>query len=484
MAFVAARTSAGTKRQVNEDACCIEVAETPLGEVLMAVVCDGVGGLSRGNVASSTVIDRFTSWFERELPALMEGMVEGGRFDFGIVKAVWGVLLQDLNELIRTYGARTGARLGTTFTGIVACGGRYLVGHVGDCRAYLMDATSFRQLTEDQTLVAKQLADGEITAEEARRAPKNVILQAVGSQRALNPVFYEGLFTANDLFVICCDGAYHRAENEGVRKLFQSLDYRNEAVLAETCDTLLQFDMDYGEKDNLTVVCFSGALAGAGEAVVEPVRPVTVAASVDVEDDAPTMVGADEGFDEDDLATMVESDEDDLATMVDAGEDADEDELATTVESDEDEDDVVTMVADDGSGEDDLATMVDGGDEDDLATMVDAGDNADEDDLATMVEAGDEDDLATMVDAGEDADEDDLATMVADDGDDWDDDDWDDDDLGLPTFSSHASDDEDEDEDEDEEPAWASDFEDEAPTMVVGDLDDDDLPTMVEGADA
>ena len=39
MAYVAARTSAGTRKQVNEDACCVEVAQTPLGEVLMAVVC-------------------------------------------------------------------------------------------------------------------------------------------------------------------------------------------------------------------------------------------------------------------------------------------------------------------------------------------------------------------------------------------------------------------------------------------------------------
>lgn len=44
MAYLAARTDKGVRKQVNEDACCIEVAQTSFGEVLMAVVCDGVGG--------------------------------------------------------------------------------------------------------------------------------------------------------------------------------------------------------------------------------------------------------------------------------------------------------------------------------------------------------------------------------------------------------------------------------------------------------
>ena len=418
MAFAAASSNAGTHRPVNEDACCIEAAQTDMGEVLMAIVCDGVGGLSRGNVASSTVVDRFARWFEGELPLLMEGMAESGRFDFGMVQAVWGALLQNLNDLIRDYGVKAGGKLGTTFTGIMACGGHYLVGHVGDCRAYQMSARSFAQITQDQTLVAKRLAAGEITEEEARRSPKNVILQAVGTQRVLNPVFSEGSYTADDLFVICCDGAYHRAENEGIRKIFQGLDYRNGQALQAACDTLLQVDMDYGEKDNLTVACFSGALAAPGETVLMEAAqaaahaPRHSAPAPEVEDGLPTMV---DGMDEDDLPTAVEpdgSDEDDLPTMVDASDDTgDEDDLPTMVDTPDDEDDAPTMV-DFDEDEDDLPTMVDAndaaGDEDDLPTMVDASDDpVDEDDLPTMVDAGepsdltDEDDLPTMVEGGD-----------------------------------------------------------------------------------
>ena len=334
---------------------------------------------------------------------LMEGMVAEGSFDFQTVKAVWGALLQTQNELIRTHGIKTGTRLGTTFTGAIACGGRYLVGHVGDCRAYQLDKASFSQITEDQTEVARKLAAGEITAEEARRMPKNVILQAVGSGRVLVPAFYEGTCGPNELFVICCDGAYHRAENEGIRQIFQRACFTDEQSLGKACQDLLDYDLQMGEKDNLTVVCFS--LAAAEEAVV-----VQAPAVAPVEDDLPTMVESDE----DDLPTMVEGDEDDLPTMVEADESG-EDDLPTIVEADDlAEDDLPTMVEPAISDEDDLPTMVeaDVSDEDDLPTMVESSDS-DEDDLPTMVETddSDEDDLPTMVEPDA-SDEDDLPTMV------------------------------------------------------------------------
>ena len=43
MAIVAACTDKGAKRSVNQDACCVQVAQTSFGEVIMAIVCDGVG---------------------------------------------------------------------------------------------------------------------------------------------------------------------------------------------------------------------------------------------------------------------------------------------------------------------------------------------------------------------------------------------------------------------------------------------------------
>lgn len=323
----------------------------------MAIVCDGVGGLARGNVASATVVDRFDDWFVNELPALMEGMIQQGSFQMPTVKAIWGALLAQLNEMIQAYGTKEGSKLGTTFTGLIACDDRYLVAHVGDCRAYRMSAAGFEQLTEDQTLINKQLAAGEITEEEAAARPQNVILQSVGTERVLKPEFYEGSFGADDLFVICCDGAYKRAGNEGVRQTFQAIDYRNEEVLTLACDELMRKDMEHGEKDNLTVVCLSGALAGPDGSVAAPQTAPTTYATVtggtptgeawtDAEEDAEELVTAvydDEGEQEEPAAAApsAAAEGDDTPTTVESigvaeafAQAADEgDDTPTTVES-------------------------------------------------------------------------------------------------------------------------------------------------------
>lgn len=288
MAYIATCTDRGRVKQTNEDACCVEVAETPLGEVLMAVVCDGVGGLARGELASSTVVERLSRWFEEELPGLMEGMLETGAFDFSVVRLVWGALLAHLNDLIRSYGASTGGRLGTTFSGLVCCDGTYLLGHVGDCRVLQVREGALRQVSEDQTLLQRMLSSGELSPEEAQGFDrKHVILQSVGTERTLKPAFSSGRYTAEDLFVICCDGVWRKAGNEGVYQAFQGVDHHDEAALERACQQLLLDDLAAGERDNLTIVCFSGDLRGADA-------------------DAPTMVYGDDG---DDTPTSIEGGE-------------------------------------------------------------------------------------------------------------------------------------------------------------------------------
>ena len=98
MAYIAACTDKGAKRRTNQDACCVQVAETPFGELLMAIVCDGVGGLAAGELASSTVAYRFAQWFNEELPVLVDSMSLAEPFNFDMVEMVWGVLLANLND--------------------------------------------------------------------------------------------------------------------------------------------------------------------------------------------------------------------------------------------------------------------------------------------------------------------------------------------------------------------------------------------------
>lgn len=322
MAQVAALSDKGPVRTKNQDACCVEVAQTPFGEVVMAVICDGVGGLELGELASATVVARFVKWFEEELP----GLCEDGLVERSTVRFIWNAMLAELNELVQAHVVTKGGGVGTTFSGIFAHSGTFIAAHVGDTRIYQVGPFTFDKVTEDQTLLARELAAGRLTAEEAKTFPKrHVILQSVGTERSLKPAFYEGTYTARDVFVLCSDGAYRRPGSEGIRLLFQTAE-RSDAALAERCKTLVEQDIMHGEKDNVTVACFCS----------DP-RSATSVGMPGGDDVASKVFGQDgtrsQALCEDGLPTVAipgQQDDDDMPTAVMPGQ-PDDDDLPTAV---------------------------------------------------------------------------------------------------------------------------------------------------------
>lgn len=309
MFVVVGKSSVGMRKSVNQDAWCALAAETSVGEVGLFAVCDGVGGLSAGELASSTVVSEFASWFERDLASRLARLTRTDDFERSIpevlsrVERDWDALLQALNRRLSAYGTSHGVRLGTTFTGMLVFRNRYLLGHVGDCRAYHITATSCDQITNDQTVAARAVAEGSMTKREALSSREgSVLLQSVGTQTTLRPEFSSGLLRAGDLVVLCCDGFYRKLGDEGVRAAYATADARDEKALARIAEELMERNMSLGEKDNMTVVCFSPSAEEEGTAVLaeggdDPTTvldsPTTVL-SQGVADDTTTLLADDE----------------------------------------------------------------------------------------------------------------------------------------------------------------------------------------------
>ena len=57
-------TDVGTRKETNQDSLAIKVVNTKEGNVAFAIVCDGMGGLAKGEVASKEVIEAFCTWFD------------------------------------------------------------------------------------------------------------------------------------------------------------------------------------------------------------------------------------------------------------------------------------------------------------------------------------------------------------------------------------------------------------------------------------
>ncbi|WP_165052655.1 MULTISPECIES: PP2C family serine/threonine-protein phosphatase [unclassified Adlercreutzia] len=253
---VAAQTNIGPRKKSNQDSCCIEVIQTSSGEAALVAVCDGVGGLSQGEVASASVVTWLVNWFETMFVQTCERLASDPAGVLNIVQSQWSFGLDRMNTLVRDYGRDHDTQLGTTFTAILFYQGRYLIGHVGDTRVYRFAGGEMEILTKDQTWVAQEVARGNIPPEKARFHPKrNVILQSVGTQSELQPVFGSGTYEVGETYMVCCDGFRNELFDDELVESFGSLSHATEEQIQQSCDSLIKLVLERGERDNITVAC-------------------------------------------------------------------------------------------------------------------------------------------------------------------------------------------------------------------------------------
>jgi PPM family protein phosphatase len=247
--LTAAYTDIGISKQTNQDSLCLKVAETSLGMVVLALICDGMGGLSKGEVASASVVNTFSDWFDEELPAFL------AKNELSNIQYRWEQLIQEQNQKIDEYGRNNNVQLGTTWTALLLIDSKFmLIGHVGDSRVYRIQH-KLEVLTEDQTVVGRDVRSGVLTPEQAKLDPRrNVLLQCIGASRIVEPQFIQGTPVAGEVYMLCSDGFRHMITEDEIYHSFSPQVLVNERVMEEKAKALVELNKQRKETDNITVL--------------------------------------------------------------------------------------------------------------------------------------------------------------------------------------------------------------------------------------
>ena len=242
-----ADTDVGNKKQTNQDSILIKHGQCEKGEILLAVICDGMGGLKKGEVASATVVRKFSEWFDLELPFELKNL------DMNIIADKWSLLLKDLNIKIAEYGQQDGIRLGTTFTGVLFIDDQYLAVHVGDTRLYQLDS-GLKQLTTDHTFVAREIRRGNLTVEQAKKDKRrNMLLQCVGASERIEPEILTGT-VQQGAYMLCSDGFRHEISESEIYESLNPVNLINKEAMHNNVKYLIEQVKKRNEKDNISVV--------------------------------------------------------------------------------------------------------------------------------------------------------------------------------------------------------------------------------------
>ena len=113
-------TDIGTQKKSNQDSLLIQEANTATGTTLLAVLCDGLGGLQKGEIASAEMIKAFSAWFQYQYPVLLNQ-----RFTADVLRESWSQLVSETHRKLTAYGKTRGLSLGTTVEAVLFCEKRY-----------------------------------------------------------------------------------------------------------------------------------------------------------------------------------------------------------------------------------------------------------------------------------------------------------------------------------------------------------------------
>lgn len=236
---VCGKTDVGLRRHENQDAFAVEQGE----KLLIAVVCDGMGGAEGGQIASSLAVETFM----KEIRALLRADMTAGQLrelaSFCVAKANTAVYQRALQD-----PAYQG--MGTTLVSAVAGERDAVICNIGDSRAYLIHNGEMTRITHDHSVVQTLVENGDITAEEARTHPnRNLITRALGPDETTLCDAFDVSFAHGDKILLCTDGLVVTATDEEICRIVCA-DKRAE----EKLDDLIALAKAQGAPDNVTAV--------------------------------------------------------------------------------------------------------------------------------------------------------------------------------------------------------------------------------------
>jgi serine/threonine protein phosphatase PrpC len=184
-------------------------------------------------------------------------MVDTDTFNAAVLKEQWTDIAVRKNEQLKAYGEERGIMIGTTLSAMLMYEDKYYIIHVGDSRVYEL-TSELNQLTQDQTFVAREIAAGRMTPEQAETdSRRSILLQCIGASPVVEPDFIRGYIEETATYLLCSDGFRHKITPEEMLEKLGPAAAVDEATMKQGCEYLTELVKYRKETDNITVLLIS-----------------------------------------------------------------------------------------------------------------------------------------------------------------------------------------------------------------------------------
>ena len=157
--------------------------------------------------------------------------------------------------------------MGTTLTALALdpASDSFVLGNVGDSRAYRFRAGELTRLTRDDTWVQERIDAKQLTLEQARRHPfAHLLTQCLGLEDTPKPRITQGTVQVGDAYLLCTDGLVGMVDDTQLADILAEKLSRNGVSAGEPAlKALLAAANAAGGHDNITAVLVT--IEGAGD---------------------------------------------------------------------------------------------------------------------------------------------------------------------------------------------------------------------------
>ena len=229
-------THIGYVREKNEDN--LGYIETLNGHLF--VVCDGMGGYNKGELASSIAVDSIIMYFNK-----ME-------YENPIIALYKSLELANKNIISEAKKKNENIGMGTTATIVLIKNDKVYYAHIGDSRIYYFSKNKLFRITKDHSYVQGLIDKGIINETVAEKHPqKNQISKALGVSPNIEPSISNKPIIPDlgDLFLMCSDGLTALVND----KIIEQTIHKSDLNLEQKKDELINIALNAGGNDNITI---------------------------------------------------------------------------------------------------------------------------------------------------------------------------------------------------------------------------------------
>lgn len=259
MMFFYGKTDKGRQRVINQDNF---LTMRLCDNVLLFVLCDGMGGTNGGHIASKLAVSSFAEYVEETVSRFIDSDSDICNIESLAPIELLHEAVSRANQAVfrRSRENSELSNMGTTLVGALVCNDVLYTVNIGDSRLYMFSDTKIKQLTHDHSYVQMLVDMQRITKEEAQTNPRrNILTRALGTEsRVEADIASIVLPSEKAYYLLCSDGLYNFLPEE---KLLQTVtenadceDDDHEKELQIKTDSLINRANDGGGGDNITAI--------------------------------------------------------------------------------------------------------------------------------------------------------------------------------------------------------------------------------------